>query len=142
MNDSVGSVFIEDPSGNTWLMDGKGNISVNAPKNFSINAGENITLTAGMNVSTSAGMNISESAGIDKMTNVAAIHSVFIGGNSVVNVMGKLTEIIEGDVHSETKKGKTTINSEKGIESINNGSVVKHSEKEIHNNSAEKNKQF
>jgi type VI secretion system secreted protein VgrG len=48
-NDAVGSVFIEDPSGNTWMMDGKGNISVNAPKNFTVNAGENITFTAGQN---------------------------------------------------------------------------------------------
>ncbi|WP_130736955.1 type VI secretion system Vgr family protein, partial [Flavobacterium sp. J27] len=30
LNDDQGSVFIEDPSGNTWMMDGKGNISVNA----------------------------------------------------------------------------------------------------------------
>src|SRR5690606_10367603 len=32
MNDAEGSIFIEDPSGNTWFMDGQGNISVNAPK--------------------------------------------------------------------------------------------------------------
>ena len=43
-NDAEGSVFIEDPSGNTWKMDGQGNIEVNAPKNFTVNAGENITL--------------------------------------------------------------------------------------------------
>ncbi|WP_240665148.1 hypothetical protein [Flavobacterium columnare] len=34
LNDAQGSVFIEDPSGNTWTMDRQGNISVNAPKNF------------------------------------------------------------------------------------------------------------
>ncbi|NRS90688.1 uncharacterized protein involved in type VI secretion and phage assembly [Flavobacterium sp. 7E] len=39
MNDSEGSILIEDPSGNTWQMDGQGNISVNAPKNFTLNAG-------------------------------------------------------------------------------------------------------
>ncbi|MFP3835890.1 phage baseplate assembly protein V, partial [Chryseobacterium sp. SIMBA_028] len=31
LNDAEGSVFIEDPSGNTYLMDGAGNINVNAP---------------------------------------------------------------------------------------------------------------
>ena len=32
-------------------------------------------------------------------------------------VNGALTEVIEGDLHSETKKGKTMLNSEGGIES-------------------------
>ena len=32
LNDAEGSVFIEDPSGNTYLMDGAGNINVNAVK--------------------------------------------------------------------------------------------------------------
>ncbi|NRS90686.1 uncharacterized protein involved in type VI secretion and phage assembly [Flavobacterium sp. 7E] len=40
-NDSEGSILIEDPSGNTWQMEGQGNISVNAPKNFTLNAGGN-----------------------------------------------------------------------------------------------------
>jgi type VI secretion system secreted protein VgrG len=34
LNDAEESVFIEDPSGNTWLMDGKGNINVNALKDY------------------------------------------------------------------------------------------------------------
>lgn len=71
-NDDEGSIFIEDPSGNTYLMDGKGNITINAPKNFTINAGENVSINAGMNIisvagkniNTSAEMNISESAGM------------------------------------------------------------------------------
>jgi type VI secretion system secreted protein VgrG len=62
MDDAQGSVFIEDPSGNTWLMDGKGNISVNAPKNFTVAAGESINMTAGKNVSVSAGDDITNSA--------------------------------------------------------------------------------
>ena len=62
-NDAEGSVFIEDPSGNTWMMDGQGNINVNAPKNFTVNAGENVTITAGKNVNVNAGENISSSAG-------------------------------------------------------------------------------
>ena len=36
LNDAEGSVFIEDPSGNTYLMDGQGNINVSAPKNISL----------------------------------------------------------------------------------------------------------
>ena len=65
MNDAIGSVFIEDPSGNTWMMDGKGNINVNAPKNFTITAGENVSISAGKDVSVSAGDNMSNTAGKD-----------------------------------------------------------------------------
>ena len=62
MNDAIGSVFIEDPSGNTWLMDGKGNISVNTPNTISMIATD-IIMTASNNISSNAGVNISESAG-------------------------------------------------------------------------------
>ena len=34
-----------------------------------------------------------------------------------VYVNGALTEVIEGDLHSETKKGKTMLNNEGGSES-------------------------
>ncbi|SPE77711.1 hypothetical protein FLACOL_01716 [Flavobacterium columnare] len=56
-------------------------------------------------------------------------------------VTGKLTEVIEGDVHSETKKGKTSVNSGKGIDITSTENLNKHSEKEIQINSAEKSKQ-
>jgi uncharacterized protein involved in type VI secretion and phage assembly len=46
LNDDEKSLHIEDPSGNTWDMDGKGNIAVNAPKNINIDAGETVTLNA------------------------------------------------------------------------------------------------
>ena len=57
MNDAEGSVFIEDPSGNTWFMDGKGNISVNAPKNMNLVAGENLNISVGKDMNTSIGNN-------------------------------------------------------------------------------------
>ncbi|WP_435524747.1 hypothetical protein [Chryseobacterium indoltheticum] len=62
MNDEEGSVKILDPSGNTYFMDGKGNISMNAPKNFTLNAGENINITAGKEISIGAGASITSSA--------------------------------------------------------------------------------
>ncbi|MFP3593143.1 type VI secretion system Vgr family protein [Chryseobacterium sp. SIMBA_038] len=77
LNDAEGSVFIEDPSGNTYLMDGAGNINVNAPKNMTFTAGENVTITAGMNITSNAGMNISETAGVN--------HSSFAGGMMMQN---------------------------------------------------------
>ncbi|MCS3870952.1 uncharacterized protein involved in type VI secretion and phage assembly [Chryseobacterium ginsenosidimutans] len=62
MNDEEGSVNIIDPSGNFFFMDGKGNISVNAPKNFTLKAGENISITAGKEISIDAGESITSSA--------------------------------------------------------------------------------
>ena len=141
-NELETSILVKDPSGNTWFMYGDGNISVTAPKDITITAGANISITAGQNITSSAALNISESAGVNKATTVGAFHTMFVGGDSMMNVMGKLTEMIEGDVHSETKKGKTTINSEKGIQTNSNGKIVKHSENEIHNNATEKSKQF
>ena len=141
MNDAIGSVFIEDPSGNTWLMDGKGNISANAPNDFTINAGKNVSITAGMNISTSAGINISENAGVDKTSSIGMMHNLFVGGDSVVNVTGKLTEFIKGDVESHTEKDRNTI-SEKGIESSSEGQIVRNSKSEVEVNSAEKSKLF
>jgi uncharacterized protein involved in type VI secretion and phage assembly len=45
-NDDAKSLHIEDPSGNSWDMDGKGNIAVNAPGNITIDAGETVMLNA------------------------------------------------------------------------------------------------
>lgn len=64
-NDDQKSLHIEDPSGNTWDMDGNGNISVNAPKNMTITVGENMDVTVGKNITVNAGENIDVSAGQD-----------------------------------------------------------------------------
>jgi type VI secretion system secreted protein VgrG len=63
MNDAQGSVLVEDPSGNTWHMDGKGSITVNAPNDITINAGKNINMTAGMNIKTTAGLDMYNKSG-------------------------------------------------------------------------------
>ena len=108
-NELETSILVKDPSGNTWFMDGAGNISVTAPKDITITAGANISITAGQNITSSAALNISESAGVNKATTVGALHTMFVGGDSMMNVMGKLTEMIEGDVHSETKKERNEV---------------------------------
>jgi type VI secretion system secreted protein VgrG len=139
LNDGEGSVLIEDPSGNTWQMDGQGNISVNAPKNFTVNAGENIIFTAGQNISTSATMNISESAGVDKSTTVGAILNTSVGGDHMLNVTGNFMEHIEGNLESHTDKERQE-SSVKGIQVSSDDVINKHSKKEVQNNSAEKTK--
>lgn len=100
------SIIITDKSGNEIHLDTTGsNINITAPetmtlncKNMNINVGENMTTTVGMNKSDSIGLNNTESVGAMKLTSVI--------GNASTFITGKLTEIIEGDVHSETKKGK------------------------------------
>jgi hypothetical protein len=79
MNDDEKSVTILDPSGNTYLMDGQGNINVNAPNDMTFTAGKNISMIAGMNITSSAGMNISETAGIN--------HSSFAGAMMIQNAV-------------------------------------------------------
>ncbi|WP_409991358.1 bacteriophage T4 gp5 trimerisation domain-containing protein, partial [Chryseobacterium sp. Leaf405] len=139
LDDAEGSVFIEDPSGNTYLMDGQGNINVNAPnditftagQNLNINVGQNMTTTVGMNKSDSIGMNNTESVGMMKMTSVVGDASLFI--------TGKLTEVIEGDVHSETKQNRNEISHE-DMELSSNKSINKNAQLEVKNNSGEKSK--
>ena len=109
LNDSEGSILIEDPSGNTYHMDGQGNIKVSAPRNISFTAGQNINISAGQNITTTAGMNISASAGMS--------YNVFAGGaisqNAVMNytlTAANITEIAEGERNSTANNIKEVAN--------------------------------
>lgn len=125
------SILITDKSGNEIILDTVGsNISISAPQTINISATD---------INISATNNINVSAGANQNTNVGVDNSTSIGGNHFVNVGGEMTEKILGDLISHTEKGRT-INSEKGYESLSNGNINKHSQKEIQNNSAEKSK--
>jgi len=136
------SIIITDKSGNEIHLDTTGsNITITAPetmtlncKNMNINVGENMTTSVGLNKSDTIGMNNTQSVGAMKMTSVLGDTSMFI--------TGKLTEMIEGDVHSETAKGKTIVNSEGGIETSSNGKIVKNAQSDIENKSGEKGQNF
>jgi type VI secretion system secreted protein VgrG len=125
LNDAEGSVFIEDPSGNTWLMDGQGNINVNAPKDISINAGQNISITAGQNIMTSAGENLTETAGINIVQSATADYSLMatnimeIAGKEKTSQASTIQEQGESIEKSSTKEnidinGKTQVNTNSG----------------------------
>ena len=139
-NEQDNSILIKDPSGNTWFMDGAGNITVTAPNTFTVNATD-IILNALKNINSSAGLNIVENAGVDKSTTVGALHNLFVGGNSMVNILGKLTEIIEGDYESHIEKDKQSVVNGEKIAQISENYEV-HSESEIQNNAAEKTKNY
>ncbi|MDR6545772.1 uncharacterized protein involved in type VI secretion and phage assembly [Chryseobacterium rhizosphaerae] len=127
-NDTEGSIYIEDPSGNSYLMDGKGNITVTAPKNMTFNVGQNLTVNVGQNMNTNVGadqsnivgMNKTESITMNDSQTVGAIKNVSIGGNFMTNVVGKMMEFIKGNKESEVAldsqkvvKGERLIHSEK-----------------------------
>ncbi|MDR2205728.1 MAG: phage baseplate assembly protein V [Flavobacteriaceae bacterium] len=134
------SIIITDKSGNEIHLDTTGsNINITAPetmtlncKNMNINVSENMTTNIGMNKSDSIGMNNTESVGMMKMTSVL--------GDASMMITGKLTEMIEGDVHSETQQGKTVVNNEGGIETSSTGKIMKDANGNVDNRSGEKGK--
>ncbi|KQT15031.1 hypothetical protein ASG31_15625 [Chryseobacterium sp. Leaf404] len=78
-------------------------------------------------------MNAMQSVGAMKMTSVLGDTSMFI--------TGKLTEMIEGDVHSETKMERNEVSDGK-IVTQSTGTNEQHSDKIVKNNSSEKSNNF
>ncbi len=106
LNDADGSVTIADPSGNTIVMGGNGEITINAPNkitfsstdinieasnDLTVNAGNNITSSAAKDISTSAGTNLSMDAGSDLKAKAGSKAS--IKGDKSVTVFGKRVSI-------------------------------------------------
>jgi type VI secretion system secreted protein VgrG len=139
MNDQDKSVLIEDPSGNTWHMDGKGNISVNAPKDFTLNAGENVKITAGKDVSVSAGNNINHSAN-DNITQTAGNDINQSATGDIREFSDNRTEIVEKDFKRQAYKSDEIANEITFFSTEKD--MTMQSGKEIKFNSAEKSKMF
>ncbi|MDR1501091.1 MAG: phage baseplate assembly protein V [Prevotella sp.] len=98
-NDDQKSLHIEDPSGNTWDMDGEGNIAVNAPNNITINAGKNIDITAGENMNVNVGQDMASTIGNNRTTDVTGDMATTannkketIVSNSEINIGEKLSQ--------------------------------------------------
>ncbi|QYS87586.1 type IV secretion protein Rhs [Flavobacterium oreochromis] len=139
LNDAQGSVFIEDPSGNTWTMDGQGNINVNAPKNFTVNAGDNVSITAGKNVSISAGKNMTNSA-INDITQSAGNNIKQTATGEILETSNERKEISENEIYRNSKSSNTL--AEKIDVFSEKESMTLKSGKTIQNNSAEKTNLF
>jgi Uncharacterized protein conserved in bacteria len=69
-NDNIGSLHIEDPSGNTWDMDGNGNIKVFSPQNIHLSAGNNIHLSAANDLTMSIGNDLTTTVGNRALFNI------------------------------------------------------------------------
>ncbi|WP_258931910.1 phage baseplate assembly protein V [Flavobacterium oreochromis] len=137
LNDAQGSVFIEDPSGNTWTMDGQGNINVNAPKNITFTAGENITMTAGMNINQGAGASITETAGVDHAISAGAMMTQFAAGDFSLlakNIKKIAQENINSSGNAITKQAV------KDITVSSEANINKHAKEEVAINSGDKTK--
>ena len=77
-NELETSILVKDPSGNTWFMDGNGNISVTAPKDMTISVGDNLDITVGKDMTLSVGN--------DKTTTIANNNKLDIGNNNSTTI--------------------------------------------------------
>ena len=98
-----------------------------------------MTTSVGMNQSDTIGMNRTQSIGLNATQSVGAMKMTSVVGDASMFITGKLMEVIDGDVHSETKKERTEI-SEKDMIISSNASVNKHAQSEVQNNSGENSK--
>lgn len=109
MNDDEKSVTILDPSGNTYFMDGAGNITVTAPKNMTFNAGENLTINVGKDMKTSVGNDNAVSI-INNHKFTSKNYKQTINENKTINVTGDLKETTSTTTH-QAKNGDILLQS-------------------------------
>ena len=110
LNDAEKSVHIEDPSGNTWDMDGNGNISVNAPETMTFNA-KNINIAAQKDIQISSGENLSQTVGKNFDQSVSGTSKVSVDKTLDVIVAEKVT-VDMGDSFTQNISGDMTQNAE------------------------------
>ena len=139
-NELETSILVKDPSGNTWFMDGNGNITTTAPETMSFNC-KNMNINVGENMTTSVGMNKSDSIGMNHTESVGMLKNISVGIDFITNVFGKMVEIVTGNKESRIEKDRIK-NSNGKIITQSQDTNEFHSDKEIKNNSSEKSKQF
>ena len=98
-----------------------------------------MTTSVGMNSSETIGMNSSQSIGMNATQSIGAMKMTSVLGDASVFITGKLMEMIEGDVHSETKQSRNEI-SRDDIEISSSKNITKNAQQEVKNNSGEKSK--
>ncbi len=152
LNDNDGSVTIADPSGNTIVMAGNGEITVNAPnkitfssKDIAVEASNDFTVNAGNNISSTAAKEMAASAGTDFKMDAGTAMSIeakdnldakagkkaSFKGNKSVTIFGKrvsitgavMTNIQSGTILTVVTAG--VLNLFGGASSLVNGAKVK-----------------
>lgn len=100
MNDAEKSVTIKDPSGNTYFMDGQGNIHVTAPKNMTFTAGEDMHISVGRNMTTKIGQ--------DSTINIGNDHTESITKRYIQTSENKIITVKQDQTESTGNKFKST----------------------------------
>ena len=115
-NDKEGSIFIEDPSGNTYKMDGKGNIEVSAPNKIIMSATD-IQMNAYNNLEVNASNNVIINAMSKFFVFTPYIKQVVSGLMSFFSGKALLSSSNSIDIEAKEAKlhgtNKTTIHSDK-----------------------------
>ncbi|AZA84379.1 Vgr family protein [Chryseobacterium lactis] len=111
MNDAERSVTIKDPSGNTYFMDGQGNIKVTAPKNMTFTAGEDMHISVGRNMTTKIGQDSTLNIGNDHTESITKRYTQ-TSENKTVTVKQDQTEST-GNTFKSTS-GEADIQTSKG----------------------------
>ncbi|MDR6919777.1 MULTISPECIES: type VI secretion system Vgr family protein [Chryseobacterium] len=111
MNDADKSVTIKDPSGNTYFMDGQGNIQVTAPKNMTFIAGEDMHISVGRNMTTKIGQDSTINIGNDHTESITKRYTQTSENKSVTvrkdqtESTGNKFKSIAGETDIQTSKG-------------------------------------
>lgn len=95
--------------------------------------------SVGQNQSNTVGQNITESAGMNKTSSIGMLNMLSVGTDFITNVVGKMTEFIQGNKESHTEKDRLRIAQGK-IMVQSNDTYEQHSKKEVKNASAERSK--
>lgn len=90
-NDAEGSILITDPGKSSWFMDGKGNISVNAPNNMNFTVGNDFTVTIGNNFHVQVGNDNHLEVG-NEHKHISHSYTQRVFENKKITVNGELTE--------------------------------------------------
>ncbi|MDR6370876.1 Rhs element Vgr protein [Chryseobacterium bernardetii] len=110
MDDEAGSITIRDASNNTIVMDGKGNIEINAPKTIHLTAGAEIKMVAGAKISV-ATVNM-EQAIANKLETTA----VQISSKAIAKIEQSALEIMtSGEKKLDLKTKELTLKAEEKL---------------------------
>ncbi|OXE96501.1 uncharacterized protein involved in type VI secretion and phage assembly [Flavobacterium araucananum] len=138
-DEGASSILVKDPSGNSWFMDGKGNINVTAPKNFTIHAGEDFIVNAGKNVKIDAGENMDYDAG-KNISQTAANDLTQIASGDITESSDSRNEMVDKNF---TRQADTSNEIASGVTVFSNKeNLTLQSGKDVEINSAEKFKMF
>lgn len=90
-------------------MDGKGNITVNAPKDMTFTAGNNIKMTAGRDITSIAGNNMYATANVNIVSNA---------GVNMIDTAGKdLMQTATGNIHESSDMRTEIAENERNVQS-------------------------